>query len=330
MSPRPTIARGRRPLFFGAGSVLNATGERDMEKLGGLIHRMPQTASAVLVGCVAISALPPFNGFVSEWLTFQAILLSPQLPSWGLKLIIPAVGGLLALAAALAAACFVKLFGVSFLGRARNPIAATAEESDVWSRATLFLLAALCLVAGIFPGLFIDALSPVAKTMVGNSMSHQASLEWLTIVPIAESRSSYNGLLVFAFVLLSGSIASVAIHRLASDRLRRAPAWDCGYPDPNPAIQYTADSFSQPIRRVFGTVIFAARETGEMPQPGSTRPARLTVQVHDLIWEALYAPIGQAIAFATERINILQFLTIRRYLTLVFVALVLLLLVLAI
>src|SRR5262249_4454080 len=241
--------------------------------------------------------------------------LSPQLPSWGLKLIIPAVGGLLALAAALAAACFVKLFGVSFLGRARTPVAARAQESDGFSLAALFALAALCLVAGIFPGLFIDALAPVAKSMVGNSMPRQASLEWLTIVPIAESRSSYNGLLVFAFVLLSGSIASMAIHRLAADRLRRAPAWGCGYPDPDPAIQYTADSFSQPIRRVFGTVVFAARETGEMPEPGSARPARLTVEVHDLIWEAIYAPIGKAIAFATERINILQFLTIRRYLT---------------
>jgi hydrogenase-4 component B len=284
----------------------------------------------MLVGCVAISALPPFNGFVSEWLTFQAILLSPQLPSWGLKLIIPAVGGLLALAAALAAACFVKLFGVSFLGRARTPLAAGAQEADRFSLAAMFALAALCLLAGIFPGLFIDALAPVAKSMLGNSMPHQASLEWLTIVPIAESRSSYNGLLVFIFVLLSGSIASAAIHRLASDRLRRAPAWDCGYPDPNPVIQYTADSFSQPIRRVFGTIIFAAREIGEMPPPGSARPARLTVSMHDLVWEALYVPIGKVIAFTTERINILQFLTIRRYLSLVFVALVLLLVVLAI
>jgi hydrogenase-4 component B len=317
-------------LFFGAGSVLNATGERDMEKLGGLIHRMPQTALAMLVGCVAISALPPFNGFVSEWLTFQAILLSPQLPSWGLKLIIPAVGGLLALAAALAAACFVKLFGVSFLGRARTPLAAGAQEADRFALAAMFALAALCLIVGIFPGLFIDALAPVAKTMVGNSMPHQASLQWLTIVPIAESRSSYNGLLVFTFVLLSGSIASLAIHRFASDRLRRAPAWDCGYPDPNPAIQYTADSFSQPVRRVFGSLVFAAREIGEMPPPGSAVPARLMVKTHDLIWDALYAPIGRSIAFAAERINILQFLTIRRYLSLVFAALVLLLLVLAI
>jgi hydrogenase-4 component B len=316
-------------LFFGAGAVLKATGERDMEKLGGLIHRMPKTAFAMLVGCVAISALPPFNGFVSEWLTFQAILLSPQLPSWGLKLVIPAVGGLLALAAAFAAACFVKLYGISFLGRPRSDVAARAHETDRFSLAAMFALAALCLVAGILPGLFIDALAPVSKAMVGNVMPHQTGLEWLTIVPIAESRSSYNGLLVFLFAALSGTAAASAIHRLASDRLRRAPAWDCGYPDPNPAIQYSASSFSQPIRRVFGSVIFAAREIGEMPPPSSPAPARLTVELHDLIWDALYAPIARGIGFGTEHINILQFLTIRRYLTLVFAALIVLLLVVA-
>src|SRR5207245_7207636 len=113
--------------FFGAGAVLTSTGERDMEHLGRLIHRMPQTAFAFLVGCVAISALPPFNGFVSEWLTFQAILLSPQLPSWGLKILVPAGGGLLALSAALAAACFVKAFGVTFLGRPRSTAADQAH-----------------------------------------------------------------------------------------------------------------------------------------------------------------------------------------------------------
>jgi hypothetical protein len=274
--------------------------------------------------------LPPFNGFVSEWLTFQAILLSPQLPSWGLKLLIPAVGALLALSAALAAACFVKAFGISFLGRPRTPAAAQAGETDRWSLAAMLVLAAMCLIAGILPGYFIDALGPTVTAFVGERMPVQSGIAWLSIVPIAESRSSYNGLLVFTFVLLSASIASITIHRLASDRLRHAPAWDCGYPDPNPAIQYTADSFSQPVRRVFGTLIFAAREIGEMPPPGSAAPARLTVEMRDLIWGALYAPIGQAIAFATERINVLQFLTIRRYLSLVFAALVLLLLVLAI
>jgi len=317
-------------LFFGAGSVLNATGERDMEHLGGLIHRMPQTAFVFLVGCVAISALPPLNGFVSEWLTFQAILLSPHLPSWGLKFLVPAVGALLALSAALAAACFVKAFGVSFLGRPRTLAAASAQETDSNSLAAMYFLAALCLVAGILPGLFIDALAPVSRALVGTSMPHQAGLAWLTIVPIAESRSSYNGLLVFIFVVLSGSIAAFAIHRLASDRLRRAPAWDCGYPDASPATQYTASSFAQPIRRVYGTSVFHAREVGEMPPPGSSAPARLTVELRDLIWDFAYAPIAGFVGIAADRLNILQFLTIRRYLTLVFAALVLLLLVLAV
>ena len=149
-------------------------------------------------------------------------------------------------------------------------------------------------------------------------------------MPIAESRSSYNGLLVFVFVVMSGSLAAFAIHRLASDRLRRAPAWDCGYPDPSTATQYTASSFAQPIRRVYGATVFRAREIGEMPPPGSMAPARLTVDVRDLIWDAAYAPIADFIGYAADRLNVLQFLTIRRYLTLVFTALVLLLLVLAI
>jgi hypothetical protein len=155
-------------------------------------------------------------------------------------------------------------------------------------------------------------------------------LDWLTIVPIAQSRSSYNGLLVFVFIAMSGSIAAFAIHRLASDKIRRGPAWDCGYPDSSPVTQYTASSFAQPIRRVYGTTVFRARELGDMPPPGAARPARLTVEVHDLIWEAAYTPIAAFIEYATTRLNVLQFLTIRRYLALVFSALVLLLLVLAI
>jgi hydrogenase-4 component B len=317
-------------LFFGSGAVLTATGERDMEHLGGLIHRMPQTAFVVLVGCAAISALPPLNGFVSEWLTFQAILLSPQLPAWGLKLLVPAVGALLALSAALAAACFVKAFGVTFLGRPRTPAAQRATETDRFSLAAMYFLAALCLVAGILPGLFIDALAPLAETLVGARMPSQIGTQWLSIVPIAASRSSYDGLLVFLFMVLSGTLAAFAIHRLASDRLRRAPAWDCGYPDASPVTQYTAGSFAEPIRRVFGTVVFRAREQVEMPAPGSMLPARLVVDLRDLIWDALYAPIAVIVGFAADRLNRLQFLTIRQFLSLVFAALVILLLVLAI
>jgi hydrogenase-4 component B len=317
-------------LFFGAGAVLTATGERDMEHLGGLIHRMPKTAFLVLIGCAAISALPPLNGFVSEWLTFQAILLSPQLPSWGLKLLIPAVGALLALAAALAAACFVKAYGVTFLGRPRTPAAEAATETDSYSLAAMLILAALCLLVGILPGIFIDALAPVSSALIGAHMPAQIGAQWLSIVPIAASRSSYDGLLVFLFIAISGMLAAFAIHRLASDRLRRAPAWDCGYPDASPMTQYSATSFAQPIRRVFGTVVFRAREQVEMPPPGDTRPARLKVELHDLIWEAIYAPLVVGINFTADRLNRFQFLTIRQFLTLVFCTLIVLLLVLAI
>ena len=102
---------------------------------------------------MAISALPPLNGFVSEWLTFQAILLSPALPSWGFKILVPAVGAMLALSAALAAACFVKAFGVTFLGRPRTLVAAQAQETDRASLAAMLTFALLCLLAGILPGL---------------------------------------------------------------------------------------------------------------------------------------------------------------------------------
>jgi hypothetical protein len=194
----------------------------------------------------------------------------------------------------------------------------------------MFFLAALCVVAGVLPGLFMDALAPVVHALVGARMPVQTDVEWLSIVPIGESRSSYNGLLVLLFIAMSGMLAALAIHRLASDRLRRGPAWDCGYPDPSPITQYSASSFAQPIRRVFGSIVFRAREHGEMPPPGDTRPARLTVELHDPVWDALYAPIAGAIGFVADRLNRLQFLTIRQFLSLVFSALVSLLLVLAI
>jgi len=316
-------------LFFGAGAVLTATGRRDLDALGGLIHRMPVTSFAFLIGCVAISALPPLNGFVSEWMTFQAMLFSPQLPQWGLKILIPAVGVLLALSAALAASCFVRAFGIAFLGRPRTPPAAEAAEVDGISLAAMLGLAALCLLLGILPGLAIDAIAPVTQALVGDRMPMQSALPWLTIVPAAGERSSYNGLLVFLFIAASAWLAALAIHRTASHAVRRSDPWDCGFPDLSPATQYTAGSFGQPIRRVFGTLLFRAREQVTMPPPGDLGPARLRVELRDLVWELLYAPIAVAIGYVAEKLNHLQFLTIRRYLSLVFFALVGLLLVLA-
>jgi formate hydrogenlyase subunit 3/multisubunit Na+/H+ antiporter MnhD subunit len=316
-------------LFFGAGAVLSATGERDMERLGGLIHTMPGTAFFFLVGCVAISALPPFNGFVSEWLTFQAILLSPALPSWVLKILSPAVGAVLALSAALAAACFCKAFGITFLGRPRTEEVSRAKEADRFALAAMAILSTLCLLVGVLPGLAIDALAGAAQIAVGARMPVQVSIPWLSIAPVAASRSSYNGLLVFLFIVMSATLAASFIHRFASSALRRAPAWDCGFPDPSPATQYSAVSFAQPIRRVFGSVAFVVQERIDMPRPGEMRRAHLALKLRDRIWSTLYLPLITLVDRAAIQLNRLQFLTIRQYLSVVFGALVTLLVVLA-
>jgi NADH:ubiquinone oxidoreductase subunit 5 (subunit L)/multisubunit Na+/H+ antiporter MnhA subunit len=220
----------------------------------------------------------------------------------------------------------VRAFGVAFLGRPRTAAAVHAREADRWSLAAMVILAGLCVIVGVLPGPVIDHLAPAVRGLVGAEMPKQAAVAWFSIVPLAESRSSYNGLLVLCFVALSASLAAFAIHRMASRRLRRAPAWDCGFPEPSSATQYTADSFGQPIRRVFGEILLRARERVDMPPPGDLRPARLTVTLRDLLWESLYAPLGGWVWLAAERLNQLQFLTIRKYLTLVFAALVALLL----
>ena len=316
-------------LFFGAGTVIVATGEHDMERLGGLIRRMPVSSAAFLAASMAISALPPFNGFASEWLIFQSILVSPQLPQMGLKLLVPAVGVLLALAAAFAAACFVRAFGATYLGRARTSAATQAVEADRWSLAAMLICAALCLLAGAFPGIVIDWLQPATGTLVAGRMPSQASIPWLSIVPISASRSSYNGLLLFGFVAASASLAAIVVHRFASRMVRKAPFWDCGYPGLDAVAQYSATSLAQPIRRVFGAIAFAAHEQVEMPPPGDPRPAILQRFLRDPVWDFMYAPVANAIGASATLLNYIQFFTIRRYLSFVFIALVVLLVVLA-
>ena len=186
------------------------------------------------------------------------------------------------------------------------------------------------MLAGILPGFVIDALSPVTTLLVGNQMPEQATVPWLSIVPVAASRSSYNGLLVFVFIALSASLTAFVVHRLGSRAARRGPAWDCGFPDPSPVTEYTAASFAQPIRRVFGTLVFRAQESVDMPAPGDMRPARIEVKLRDLVWDSLYLPISSGVAAIADQLNSVQFLTIRRYLTLVFVTLIGLLVALAV
>jgi hydrogenase-4 component B len=316
-------------LFLGSGAVLVATHERDMEHLGGLIHRLPATAFVVLIGAMAISALPPFNGFVSEWLTFQAIVNGSQLPQWLLKFAVPVVGAMLALAAALAGVAFVKAFGTVFLGRPRRPAATAAREVSVLMLAPMAALAAVCAVVGLLPQTVLNLLRPVAALLLPDSPWIALS-NWLWLAPRGLDHSSYSGLVILLAVALLTALLVSVIHRFASNRVRRSAPWDCGFPDPRPETQYTASSFAQPLRRIFGSAVFAVREHIDMPAPGETRAARLEVTSRDPVWDGIYAPAAWLIGHVADRLNVLQFQTIRRYLSLMFAALVLLLLVVAV
>ena len=317
-------------LFCGAGAVIEATGERDIERLGGLIRRLPATSACFLIGAAGLSALPPLNGFVSELLTFQAILGGTQLSLWELKFTVVVAGAVLALAAALAAAVFVRAFGIAFLGRPRSAPAAQAVEGAPPMRFALYIFTVLCFLLGALPLLGLRLIDPVSQGLFRQPLALSAGSTWLWLVPFSTGVSSYGGVVLLAALAGLALVVILAVHRFAGQRLRRGPAWDCGFPDPRPETQYSASSFAQPLRRVFATSLFRAREQVEMPAPGEISPARLVVVTRDLPWEWLYRPIAFAVGELADRLNILQFLTIRRYLSLMFMALALLLIVVAV
>lgn len=317
-------------LFLGAGSVITATGSRSLGALGGLLKRMPWTGAAFLMGAAAISALPPLNGFVSEWLVLQALFKGPAVPHWAMKFGVPVVGALLALAAALAATCFVRAFGVAFLGRPRSEPARAATEVGFGMRWSLAALAALCVVLGAIPVTVTDALSGVAQPLIGTGFAVSSDLGWPFLSPVSNTRGSYSGTVLVMIGLALFGIAIAVIHRIGSTALRTADAWDCGTPDDSPATQYSGQSFAQPLRRSLGATVFQARETVMMPQPGDDQPARHKVTMIDPIWSGLYVRLARAVDAIAERVNRLQYLTVRRYLLMMFCTLVFLLLVVAV
>jgi formate hydrogenlyase subunit 3/multisubunit Na+/H+ antiporter MnhD subunit len=318
-------------LFLGAGAVLHATGRRDLDGLGGLIHRMPRTAVFFLVGALAASALPPLNGFVSEWLLFQAVLAGPTLPQASLRFASPSIAAMLALAAALAAACFVRVYGTAFLGRPRSNEATGAHEVPLVQQVAMAVLALLCILGGLLGAPLAEGLGGLVQRLLGVALPGPgAGPTPFSLVAFDSQRSVYDAAVIALFVTVASLATLAIVHRLSERRTRRGPAWDCGFPDPSPVTQYTASSFAQPLRRVYGTTVFSARETVTMPPPGSSQPARLAVRTVDHVWRGLYLVPGLVVLRLSERLNALQFLTIRRYLVLMFAALVILLSIMAV
>ncbi len=316
-------------LFMGAGTVLHVTRERNMEKLGGLIHMLPGTAVLFLVGCVSISGLPPFNGFVSEWLTFQAFLLSPSLPSPLMKLLIPMGAALLALTAALSSACFVKAFGVTFLGHWRGRQQPKVHRANWQMRTGMGMAAAACLLLGVLPTLVIDWLDTVPQQLVGSRIGTTAgAFGWMWLTPVAAERASYSGPLVFLVTLAVIVIAYLMLH-VRSGTIRRVPLWDCGFEKVTPRMQYTSTAFAMPLRRIFG-FFFHVRERVKLnPQaPHRTVPVSMqySLRVRDRIWGWLYKPLVEASFWLSRRVGRLQQGRIQAYLIYSFVTIIVLLL----
>ncbi len=312
-------------LFLGAGSVLAVTGERRLDQMGGLLNRMPKTGAAFLIGAVAISSFPPLNGFVSEWLIFQALFRGPTVPLWAMKFGVPVVGAMLALAAALAAACFVRAFGVAFLGRPRSDVARDAVETNWPMWGALMIPAALCVILGVFPVTVTGAIAGVVEPLIGVSLPTTAELGWPWLSPIDASQGSYSATVMMVCGLVFLGITVWVIHHVgARTTLRRAPIWDCGHLEENRASQYSAVSFAQPIRRVFRRLLMA-RERVSMPAPGDPSPAVLEIESRDLIWDYLYAPLGKLVGWLANQFNRLQTLSIQNNLMLGFALLITLL-----
>jgi hydrogenase-4 component B len=294
--------------------------------MGGLIRSMPWTAALFLIGCLSISALPPFNGFVSEWLTYQAFLLSPGLESPILKLLIPLGAALLALSGALAAAAFVKAFGISFLGHPRG--GHQPHEVDGYMLTGMFLAAISCLALGIFPAYVIGWMDGITQDLVGATITSSSSgFGWMWLTPIAAERASYSAPLAFAGILAVVVVTYLLLHARAG-AIRRVPLWDCGFEKITERMQYTATSFSMPLRRIFGYLFSIKEEVRQLPLPAHPAyPERLhyNLRIRDRFWGWLYKPVIDTSFWISRKVGLLQQGRIQVYLIYSFVTIIVLL-----
>jgi formate hydrogenlyase subunit 3/multisubunit Na+/H+ antiporter MnhD subunit len=308
-------------LFLGAGSILHATGLRDLNHMGGLARSMPATAFHFLVGALAISALPPLNGFVSEWLTFQAALQAPLLEHGVVRSLLPLFAATLALAGALTAMCFVKVYGVAFLGQPRGKAKASGD-AGASERLGLAWLSAACLVLGLFPTAMLQMLNQVGASLTGHSLSAEALQSgWLWLVPTHPAEASYSPLIFFVVVLGVVLLTVRLVRVFYHGRVRRADPWDCGFPEQTPRMQDTADAFGQPIGLVFGPLYLMKRS---VPKPEDPAP-KYSMKVDDRHWPWLYLPVARAVEFVSAKIGLLQRGRISTYLLYSFLTLIALL-----
>ncbi|MGZ5037632.1 MAG: hydrogenase 4 subunit B [Usitatibacter sp.] len=309
-------------LFLGTGSVLHATHERSLGKLGGLMRFMPWVAWTTLVGVIASAGLPPSNGFASEWLLLQGFLFTGSLPNPYLQMLVPLFAAGVVLVAALAGYVMVKFFGVIFLGRPREEHLAQAHDVDGLERLGLAWLTAGCILLGLFPAAVIEVIDPIPYALVGRGLAQSGRIgDWLLLAPVSAERASYSPILVTLATLAIVLATFVLVRRFYHGRLRRAAAWDCGFPLQTARMQDTAEGFGQPIRQIFEPFYRMRRE---LPTPFDAAP-RYRVEVEDPLWAWVYLRIAAATEAISRVVGLLQRGRIAIYLLYSFLTLVALL-----
>lgn len=314
-------------LFLGAGAVIQQTHEHSIEHMGGLLKRLPYTGLFFLVGCISIASLPPFNGFVSEWLTLQTALQGVVLHSGVLRIIIPVAAAMLALTGALAAMVFVKLYGVAFLGQPRTRHSRHARVPDWGMRAAQALLALLCLLLGVLPNLTINLMANIPHTLHNLPAPGATAHGWLWLTPVAPQVASYSAPLVLLGLALAWLLFYLITHGRRDRTVRVSRPWDCGFGPLSPRMQYTGAAFAMPIRRIFQPVWKVDERIERLTDDKGLRVTGLRhqLQVGDLSWSVLYEPVGRWVLIAARRIALLQSGNIRTYLAYSFFTLLFLL-----
>lgn len=303
-------------LFMGAGLVVKATGTRDMEALGGLIHKMPYTALFFLLGSAAISALPPFNGFVSEWLTLQSLLFLPEaLPGLSGRV----YGGLLFVAlgmtAALVAGCFVKAFGVVFLARARSKKTEKVKEAGLAALAPMALLSLFCLGIGLKPDFLLRATGKALNSFAGISVEAVFRQGWGEIAFRSDPAFGALSVGLVAVLLAIGGVLAVCLYFFRGRPTREVQAiWSCGTPA-TPRNQYSSMGFSKPVRWAFRTVLRSERERIVDENANIYSGRRLTYRqtVHYVFDEIFYQPIQEWILREANYIKRIQAGSVQLY-----------------
>jgi len=316
-------------LFLGAGAVQHAAHTRNMEELGGLIKRMPRTAFFFLIGAVAISALPPLNGFVSEWLTYQSLLQGFGTTGSLTRLIFPISGALLALTGALAAACFVKAFGITFLAQPRSVQAERAHEASPTMLAGMGLLAVTCIFLGLFPNQFLPLFDPLTDQLLGAQISRQlAAPGGIVLSSLGQEAGTVStlGITLTAVCLLPIPLALWIF--FGRDAVRQTGmTWACGQKTLTPQMQYTATGFSKPLRIIFKALFRPHRAVQAEFEfsPYFARTIRFESHIEETFEARIYRPLQRFILRTSRRMRALQAGSLQAYLIYIFVTLLLLL-----